>query len=55
MKIPVLDLKAQYETIRTEVEAAVREVLESQQFILGPMVEACEQGSPPAVTRSWHV
>jgi dTDP-4-amino-4,6-dideoxygalactose transaminase len=43
MKVPLLDLKAQYATIRGEVEAAVRTVLESQQFILGPVVEACEQ------------
>jgi dTDP-4-amino-4,6-dideoxygalactose transaminase len=42
MKVPMLDLKAQYATIRTEIEAAIAEVLESQHFILGPAVEACE-------------
>jgi dTDP-4-amino-4,6-dideoxygalactose transaminase len=41
--VPLLDLKAQYATIRKEVEAAVAEVLESQQFILGPKVEECER------------
>ena len=41
--IPLLDLKAQYATIRNEVEAAIAEVLESQQFILGPKVEQCER------------
>ena len=33
--IPLVDLKAQYATIRDEVEAAVRRVLEDQSFILG--------------------
>lgn len=40
--IPLLDLKAQYATIREEVRAAVDRVLESQYFILGPEVEALE-------------
>jgi dTDP-4-amino-4,6-dideoxygalactose transaminase len=42
MKVPLLDLKAQYETIKDEIREAVNEVLESQQFILGPKVEALE-------------
>jgi len=43
MNVPLLDLKAQYATIRGEVEAAIREVLESQHFILGPKVDQCEK------------
>ncbi|MCX7011739.1 MAG: DegT/DnrJ/EryC1/StrS family aminotransferase [Candidatus Sumerlaeota bacterium] len=43
MNVPLLDLKAQYATIRTEIEAAVAEVFESQQFILGPKVVECEK------------
>ena len=43
MKVPMLDLNAQYATIRTEIVAAITEVLESQHFILGPAVEACEK------------
>jgi dTDP-4-amino-4,6-dideoxygalactose transaminase len=43
MNVPLLDLKRQYETIRRDVDAAVAAVFESQQFILGPAVEACEQ------------
>jgi len=43
MKVPLLDLKAQYETIRPEIEGAVRDVLESQHFILGPFVQKCEE------------
>ncbi len=42
MKVPLLDLKAQYETIREEVRAAVDTVLESQQFINGPAVRQLE-------------
>jgi dTDP-4-amino-4,6-dideoxygalactose transaminase len=38
-----LDLKAQYQTIRDEVRAAVDRVLESQVFILGPEVEGLER------------
>src|SRR5438876_10197923 len=41
-RFPFLDLKAQFATIRTEVIAAVLEVLENQQFILGPEVERME-------------
>jgi dTDP-4-amino-4,6-dideoxygalactose transaminase len=41
--VPILDLKAQYASIRTEIQAAFGRVMESQQFILGPEVEALEQ------------
>lgn len=41
--IPLLDLKAQYATIRNEVRDAVDRVIESQQFILGPEVETLER------------
>jgi dTDP-4-amino-4,6-dideoxygalactose transaminase len=41
--IPLLDLTAQYATIRGEIREAVDRVLESQQFILGPEVEAFER------------
>ncbi len=43
MQVPLLDLKAQYSTIKEEVEAALAEVMESQHFILGPKVEQCEK------------
>lgn len=41
--IPLLDLKAQYRTIKSELDAAVIRVLESAQFILGPEVAAFEK------------
>ena len=40
--VPLLDLKAQYATIRDEVRAAMDRVAESQHFILGPEVTALE-------------
>ncbi len=39
----MLDLKAQYATIRAEVQTAIHTVLEAQQFILGPQVQAFEE------------
>ena len=41
--VPLLDLKAQYATIRDEVQEAVDRVIESQYFILGPEVQALEE------------
>ena len=43
MKVPLLDLKAQYQTIKDEIKEAMEEVLGSQHFILGPKVEALEE------------
>jgi dTDP-4-amino-4,6-dideoxygalactose transaminase len=40
--IPFVDLKAQYHSIQAEVDAAVRGILESSQFILGKEVAAFE-------------
>ena len=41
-KIPIVDLGAQHAGLRLEIRQAVDEVLESQQFILGPAVERFE-------------
>lgn len=43
MEVPLLDLKAQYRSIKAEIDAAVAEVFESQAFILGPKVKECEE------------
>jgi len=43
LKIPLLDLKKQYEKIRDEIMLAAEEVFESQHFILGPKVEEIEE------------
>lgn len=42
MKVPLLDLKPQYESIRAEIDKAIKEVIESQHFINGPQVQKCE-------------
>jgi dTDP-4-amino-4,6-dideoxygalactose transaminase len=47
MKVPLLDLRAQYQTIRDEIREAMEEVLDSQHFILGPKVEALEEAVAP--------
>ena len=39
-EIPLVDLKAQYATIRDDVRAAIDEVLESMQLTIGPNVKA---------------
>jgi dTDP-4-amino-4,6-dideoxygalactose transaminase len=41
--IPILDLKAQYATIKEEIHVALERVLSTQQFILGSEVEALEK------------
>ncbi len=43
MAVPPLDLKAQYQRIRQAIDDAVRGVLESGQFVLGPNVRALEE------------
>lgn len=43
MKVPLLDLTLQYESIRHEIEPVVQAVMASQQFILGRKVEECER------------
>ncbi len=40
--VPALDLKAQYQTIRDEIEPVVKAVLDSQYFVLGPEVANLE-------------
>jgi dTDP-4-amino-4,6-dideoxygalactose transaminase len=41
--VPMLDLGLQYNSIRTEIKAAIDQVLDSQYFILGPQVKALEE------------
>jgi dTDP-4-amino-4,6-dideoxygalactose transaminase len=43
MNIPMVDLKKQYENLKTEIDQAIQDVLTSTQFILGPNVQALEQ------------
>ena len=43
MQVPMLDLKAQYASLKDEILAAVSEVLESQRYIGGPKVTELEE------------
>jgi len=43
MKVPLLDLKKQYISIRDEVLKATKQIYDKQQFVLGPEVERLEK------------
>src|SRR5512134_827192 len=51
MNVPLLDLQAQFRSIRDEVLAAVMAVADSQQFIMGPAVAQLE-GALAALCRT---
>src|SRR5881409_1676362 len=43
MKVPFVDLNAQYLSIRDEIDEAIRNVIADSAFIRGPQVDAFEQ------------
>ena len=43
MKVPLLDLHAQYEPILDNIKQEINQVLETHQYILGPQVKAFEE------------
>ena len=43
VRVPYLDLKTQYQSIKPEIDAALASVLDSCQFVLGPEVAAFEE------------
>lgn len=43
MKVPLLDLKAQHDPIQEEMLQAIKQVIQSQAFILGPEVKKLEE------------
>ncbi|MBU1101968.1 MAG: DegT/DnrJ/EryC1/StrS family aminotransferase [Bacteroidetes bacterium] len=43
MKVPLLDLKPQYQALKSEINEKIKSVVESQYFILGPEVKAFEE------------
>jgi dTDP-4-amino-4,6-dideoxygalactose transaminase len=45
MRVPLLDLSEQYRALSKEIEAATREVLSSQRFILGPKLAEFEKAA----------
>jgi dTDP-4-amino-4,6-dideoxygalactose transaminase len=44
MRVPLLDLKPQYQPLAAEIQAAIARVCETQGFILGPSVKELEAG-----------
>ena len=43
MNIPLVDLKTQYSNIKPEIDSAIKEVLDSSKYILGPQLENLEK------------
>jgi len=43
MKVPLLDLKRQYQAIKPEIDAAIQKVLDHGMFIMGPEVKSLEE------------
>ncbi len=43
MPVPFLDLKLQYAALKDELDEALRRVVASQHFVLGPEVQAFEE------------
>lgn len=43
MKVPLLDLKLQYQSIKNEIRDCIDEICESQWFIMGPALEGMEE------------
>lgn len=43
MNVPILDLTAQYNSIKSEIDIAIARVVDSQHFILGPEVKSFEK------------
>ncbi len=54
MKIPLLHLKEQNESLRIEIDEAIKKVLDSNGFILGAEVQALENElAEYCHSRSW--
>jgi dTDP-4-amino-4,6-dideoxygalactose transaminase len=50
--IPFVDLKAQYRTLKPEIDRAIQQVLDESQYILGPAVSAFESNFAAFCTTS---
>jgi len=49
VRVPLLDLRLQYASIRRDIQAAIERVCDSQQFIMGPEVEQLERELAAAI------
>ena len=50
MNIPMVDLKDQYQSLKSEIDTAILQALSEARFILGPNVQAFEQEAADYVT-----
>lgn len=55
MKVPLLDLRRQYRSIRDEIDPVIQEVVESQIFVKGPKVAEFEQSIAQYCGTEWAV
>ncbi len=55
MQVPLLDLRAQYDTIKEDIIGAVIDVLEAQHFILGPKVAELEEQVAGYSAAKWGI
>lgn len=46
MNVPLLDLRAQLDSIETEVKSAVNKVIDSTRYIMGLKVKSLEESVP---------
>jgi dTDP-4-amino-4,6-dideoxygalactose transaminase len=53
VQVPLLDLRMQYAPLRAEIEQVIRDVCDSQRFVLGPRVSQLEE-QVAAYCRSTH-
>ncbi|MBS0658858.1 MAG: DegT/DnrJ/EryC1/StrS family aminotransferase [Verrucomicrobia bacterium] len=53
MPVPLLDLKPQYAALRAEIDLRLREVIDSQVFILGPVVARFEAETKAHSRAAW--
>ena len=54
-KISLVDLRAQYESIKPEIDAAIQDVINTSQFVRGPRVEQFEAEFAAAMQREYCV
>ena len=46
MKIPFIDLQSQYQAYKGEIDSAIQNVLDTSQYIMGPLVKQFEASLP---------
>jgi dTDP-4-amino-4,6-dideoxygalactose transaminase len=55
VKIPLVDLKAQYQNHKSEIDAAMQRVIDTTSFIMGPAVREFEEAFAACCTTSYAI